>query len=685
MKVPMGPPPPKNPNPPKIDADSVTAKVPMGPPPPKNPNPPRIDADAVTMKVPMGPPPPNNRNPPFDTEVDGEIQKNTTTCTAAATSTTKSSKPVNVAVPYAVPPWSAPLCHPFFVEVLKDGAIVDRFDVSAKGHIYLGVLTYVILFLITTPMFHAVIQFKQSGEAYLYDLASTHGTSINKNQVKRKTYMDLHVGDVVRFGLSSRMYIFQGPCELMPPEGDLNKIRSAAKIREEVRDCEASLQRAKMEASLADGISWGLSEDAIEEAEELTERQEKTWEKIIKRTEKMAPMKKEIDAILSKDIFQGGLTQGQQTQVARNEQRISQILEELESLEETLNENIQEKLQRMKTKLLSDEDDFYDRTKKKSVQKAGENTSVETADTLLDKKDAIIREMETKASLLLSEKNKRIPEVEQTMESRDALDDYMTGLSSQLVPDTTTQLQAEISSLQTELDRILYLLKIADPTGEASKKRISKIEVSKSEEVGVASPVSRKRPVEKNKSSTTLQEPKDGPSLKVGTSPSIITTREPKESKPAVYMATKPVWLGATDDIKKEDSKPMEVPLDMKEPDQFIDYKDRKKALLKASNSSMNPVLEIAPGLIIRKRKHTEGTTLSVEAADAVALLLKHKKGYLALKDLENMELPKLRVVSPERPKFLENDNPDSETWVPPEGQSGDGHGRTSLNERYGY
>lgn len=30
---------------------------------------------------------------------------------------------------------------------------------------------------------------------------------------------------------------------------------------------EASLLRAKLEASMADGISWGMQEDAIEEAE----------------------------------------------------------------------------------------------------------------------------------------------------------------------------------------------------------------------------------------------------------------------------------------------------------------------------------------------------------------------------------------------------------------------------------
>jgi hypothetical protein len=39
----------------------------------------------------------------------------------------------------------------------------------------------------------------------------------------------------------------------------------------------------------------------------------------------MANLKKENDAIQAKEIGQGGLTQGQQTQMARNEQRIEQV------------------------------------------------------------------------------------------------------------------------------------------------------------------------------------------------------------------------------------------------------------------------------------------------------------------------------------------------------------------------
>lgn len=46
----------------------------------------------------------------------------------------------------------------------------------------------------------------------------------------------------------------------------------------------------------------------------------------------MANLKKENDAIQAKEIGQGGLTQGQQTQMARNEQRIAQVFYNLSVL-----------------------------------------------------------------------------------------------------------------------------------------------------------------------------------------------------------------------------------------------------------------------------------------------------------------------------------------------------------------
>uniref|UniRef100_A0A0A9E8K8 Uncharacterized protein n=1 Tax=Arundo donax TaxID=35708 RepID=A0A0A9E8K8_ARUDO len=201
--------------------------------------------------------------------------------------------------------------------------------------------------------------------------------------------------------------------------------------------------------------------------------------------EKIANMKKEIDAIRVKDISQGGLTQGQQTQIARNDQRISQIMEELDNLEETLNDSIQVSLGARYGKakrgshkasleeeddILSDDDEFFDRTKKKSSgQKSNEQQSVETADSLLEKKDSITNDIESKKKLLEEEKHNLSQS--NTADIGDDLDAYMSGLSSQLVHDKIARIQKELSDLQAELDRIVYLLKIADPMGEAACKR----------------------------------------------------------------------------------------------------------------------------------------------------------------------------------------------------------------------
>ncbi|CAH9139197.1 unnamed protein product [Cuscuta epithymum] len=644
-------------------------------------------------------------------------------------------------VPYTIPIWSEPPCHSYYLEVLKEGSIIDQLDVNKKGAYMFGRvdLCDFVLEHPTISRFHAVLQFKGSGDAYLYDLGSTHGTFINKNQVKKRAYMELHVGDVIRFGQSSRLYVFQGPNDLMPPESDLKSIRRA-KIRAGMQDMEESLMRAKLEASLADGVSWGMREDAIEldedEIEEitwqtykgqLTEKQEKTRDKVIKRLEKIAHMKKEIDAIRAKDIAQGGLTQGQQTQIARNEQRISQIMEELENLEETLNESIRESLGARAGRVslgkkkgvdeeeeyVSDDDEFYDRTKKSAKKKSGENQSIETADSLLDKKDALVSEMEEKRKLLLSEDNDT-GEVKESLEAGDDLDLYMSGLSSQLDYEKKDRLHKELSALQSELDRILYLLKIADPSGEAARKREIKSQEPKTELPKVNPSNVPHLPA---KQSQRCAE-KPIPSIKK--EGIVVISESSKENmkdetaadggnKTVEYTIAKPQWLGAVEEEKRKETAVVESRPDVQqEDDQFVDYKDRERIV---KNPEASVIENAAPGLIIRKRKQdklgaasnefakdeTQSSGVDMKAEEAVALLLKHSRGYHASDDDDNGHVndkvpcdspveknkkkPK-KVVGPDRPPFL-GSGVGYETWVPPEGQSGDG--RTSLNDRYGY
>ncbi|KAG8384560.1 hypothetical protein BUALT_Bualt04G0130500 [Buddleja alternifolia] len=735
----------------------------MPPPPPRIPNPSETENEAESSNNHHQEP--QSNIPQADTsenslQLSSSIDDSSNNTTSVDDDVEKKQEQRNnnaAAAPYTIPEWSGPPGHHFSLEILKDGAIIDQFDVNKKGAYMFGRvdLCDFVLEHPTISRFHAVLQFKSNGGAYLYDLGSTHGTFINKNQVKKKVYVDLHVGDVIRFGHSSRLYIFQGPPDLMPPEADLKRLKKA-KARQEMQDMEASLLRAKVEASRADGISWGMGEDAVEENEDevdeitwqtykgqLTEKQEKTREKVIKRLEKIAHMKKEIDAIRAKDIAQGGLTQGQQTQIARNEQRMSQIMEELENLEETLNESIRESLgarsgrsSRGKKKgsmeddedeYTSDDDEFYDRTQKSAKRKSGENQSVETADSLLDKRDAIVKEMEDKEKLLLDED--KVAEKNEIAEAGDVLDAYMSAVSSQLVLDNKEKIRKELSTLQSELDRIIYLLRIADPTGEAAKKREANEQKPKTVVTkNPASDAANRSSSEKNqmvrpsseKSQTIDPEGSLVKSVKDKANVEATLESDVKREKPepttdsnedaaTVYTAAKPQWLGAIEDRKKQEIS-QEVPVNMQdqETDQFIDYKNRATILTSSDATQEDVGIEnAAPGLIIRKRKQVEKSKVSevkeseqtigpeLKAEDAVALLLKHSRGYHA-SDEENRPLNEdvplenkgrkdrkkaKRVLGPERPSFL-SDEPEPE-WVPPEGQSGDG--RTSLNDRLGY
>uniref|UniRef100_A0ACD5ZVH6 Uncharacterized protein n=1 Tax=Avena sativa TaxID=4498 RepID=A0ACD5ZVH6_AVESA len=756
-------PPPRNPNSSSMPPPPPPPK-PSSPPPPAHPDAARPDAsvaeaDGSTKPSPSSsmPPPPPPRPPlPSSAEpgasADGSADPSPSVSGSSAEDAGNSGGDTEMAeadapeqrqqqprprprAPYAIPDWSAAPDHPFFLEVIKSGQSFEKLDVSKKGAYMFGRvdLCDFVLDHPTISRFHAVLQFRNDGEVFLYDLGSTHGSSINKTQIKKKMYTKIHVGDIIRFGQSSRLYLFQGPSELMPPEKDMQKRRDA-KIRQNMLDREASLLRAKTQAALAEGISWGMSEDAPEEFGEdeadeitwqtytgqLTDRQEKTRGKIIKRMEKVANMKKEIDAIRVKDIPQGGLTQGQQTQIARNEQRMSQIMEELENLEETLNDSIQESLGARTGKpkrgsrkasleeeeeVISDDDDFFDRTKKKSSnQQSNGQQSVETADSLLEKKDTITNDIEGKKKLLEEEKNKLSHRHDADL--GDDLDAYMSGLSSQLVHDNITKIQKELSDLQAELDKVVYLLKVADPMGEAALKRdLKPREANPQASNDNPRPEAKKQETVAREKTSTEENSKDScPTKTEVDKPAEVETdvsRDQENDSKRAFTIPKPQWLGDKRIIVPEENCIKEANSNAEEPDNFVDYKDRKTVLSNSANEK--DLEEAAPGLILRKRKSAdqpagaEAEPSSVEseasAADAVALLLKHTRGLQTSEEMENEDEPQAskrkgkkskqkRVLGPAKPDFLEA-GPDYETWVPPKGQTGDG--RTSLNERLGY
>ncbi|XP_037073225.1 kanadaptin-like [Pollicipes pollicipes] len=134
---------------------------------------------------------------------------------------------------------------------------------------------------------HAVLVYRlQSGDSreagfYLYDLGSTHGTTLNKTPVQPKVYCRMRVGHMCKFGGSSRLFILQGPEEDREAESELTvtelmeigrrRQEQMARLEEAAAPDQAPPPAARLRPELADaetaddqGVSWGMGEDADE-------------------------------------------------------------------------------------------------------------------------------------------------------------------------------------------------------------------------------------------------------------------------------------------------------------------------------------------------------------------------------------------------------------------------------------
>lgn len=285
--------------------------------------------------------------------------------------------------------------------------------------------------------------------------------------------------------------------------------------------------------------------------------------------------------------------------------------------------------------------------------------------------------------------------------------------------DKSVQLEKELSTLQSELDRVCYLLKIADPTGEAAKKRELIVHEPKPKKSENTSTVKKKPPAETQKSSepcakadnkkakkppvetqisdTSVKSDDCIEGQKAGAATSGLDKVEPGcnklEAENVVFAVPKPQWLGAVEDRVADDTQQSMPSLNVNDSDesnQFVDYKDRGKIFGSgdSAKASAESKIESAAGLIIRKRKQVETTATNSNdasqqstsstsgekmAEDAVALLLKHNRGLYTNEEEERYEgqerrAPK-RVLGPEKPSFLNNEM-DYDSWIPPEGNN---------------
>lgn len=172
-------------------------------------------------------------------------------------------------------------CSHYFLEVIKSGTVIDKIKLD-KEFISFGRLDAcdVLCEHPTLSRFHAVLQYS-NGEAaskdypegfYVYDLSSTHGTFINKTRLEPNKYTRLDLDSMIKFGMSTRMYVLHGPKRLCNADDlNINLTHEQMRLVKEKHDRIALKLRIRKELEEEESLksergsaSWGMTENEEE-------------------------------------------------------------------------------------------------------------------------------------------------------------------------------------------------------------------------------------------------------------------------------------------------------------------------------------------------------------------------------------------------------------------------------------
>ncbi|KAL1916832.1 uncharacterized protein VTP21DRAFT_5536 [Calcarisporiella thermophila] len=565
---------------------------------------------------------------------------------------------------YVKPDWSAqPISHYSF-EILKGGIVIEELDLLSKEFLIVGRLP-----ICDIPMehpsvsrYHAIIQFSKEGKVFLYDLQSSHGTYINKRPVQPRNYIRLRVGDQLRFGESTRLYILQSP-----------EAEAA-----EVAEREEMLARARMEAPVreSDGVTWGMQEDAVEEPDfgELPEDMKvdenayyhKDPKKALKHwlenrgydlefeyeEEKQGVSRTYTARIqLPTEDHYGPIIATGQSDKKRDAERAAALdacikLDSRGLLRNTVSESAKNRMKRLMDDEDEDEenDSFYDRTEKaeKARAKKAENktSTVETFETLTEKREELTQKMEE-----LKARIKAIEEEEETVPSykEDDLDSYFQHLDKEKTRASKFSLQRELQGLTKEAKRLDKLIEIAKPVNMPAMGSISEAtSVKDSGNKHVATKVGdEKQPISKALTSSTSKSP--APALQA-TENKLKEEQLPRETKLMVEEKHGPAPAPNLAPPSSSPSEPIST--------------NKKRPAAKPSQS-----------------QYPQPPQESTEPAPK-------KRVKLSLEEYEERERQEREELSKLPQSVLDEEVVDA-TWEPPKGQKGDG--KTALNDKYGY
>ncbi|KAK0596957.1 hypothetical protein LWI29_020514 [Acer saccharum] len=127
------------------------------------------------------------------------------------------------------PDWATePRSGVYYLEVLKDGELLDRISLDRRRHIF-GRQFQTCDFVLdhqSVSRQHAVVIPHKNGSIFVIDLGSAHGTFVANERLTKDTPVELEVGQSLRFAASTRTYILRKNIDALfprhPPPMEIN-------------------------------------------------------------------------------------------------------------------------------------------------------------------------------------------------------------------------------------------------------------------------------------------------------------------------------------------------------------------------------------------------------------------------------------------------------------------------------
>ena len=415
----------------------------------------------------------------------------------------------------------------YALDVIKDGIVVSTIDLSERSHYVVGrhpSCAQVVLEHPSISRQHVIIQHRDSGDVYLFDPGSTHGTYLNKQRLPPREHVPCPVGSTVKLGQSTRLLCLLGPSreETTDQEREREAKRNAAHAAHRMKARAEELARrtgkslVKAEDLHSKGAGWGFDDEAVEDRSHkeddtmaemsfealyaqakakglnLTPKQERLVEQLERRSQKLANLAMETEKISAKEWE--GLSEGQKTALGRNEARSTELKEQIASLQDQIADSIREQLgaksalegkkqpkRGAAAATAADDDDdgdddFFDRTSKKgkgakaarggaaaaAAPSAAAPAAAESEESLREKLHALDRLLSSAAR----QEAALLAEIEASQAkggSIDPLEAFMSSNTARVRTDKLADCRTEQVKLQQEHARLHRLLKLVVP------------------------------------------------------------------------------------------------------------------------------------------------------------------------------------------------------------------------------